>query len=120
MYMREMNAIAGEGKANPSLTESGTLVYVQGAAADTAGSTLVWVDRDGHEEPIAAPPRAYVGPRISPDGTSIAVEIRESVGLSKGESVSAQDEEGIDRFALPPATFGPQPEDREGQVRRVG
>jgi serine/threonine-protein kinase len=70
-------AIAGEGKANMSLTESGTLVYLQSTAADTAGFTLVWVDRDGHEEPIAAPPRAYVGPRISPDGTRIAVEIRD-------------------------------------------
>jgi serine/threonine protein kinase/Tol biopolymer transport system component len=70
-------AIAGEGKANMSLTESGTLVYLQSAATDTAGFTLVWVDRDGHEEPIAAPPRAYVGPRISPDGTRIAVESRD-------------------------------------------
>jgi Tol biopolymer transport system component len=70
-------AIAGEGKANLSLTESGTLVYLQSTAADRAGFTLVWVDRDGHEEPIAAPPRAYVGPRISPDGNRIAVEIRD-------------------------------------------
>ncbi len=75
--LAEQVAIVGEGQAIVSLTESGTLVYLQGAAADTAKSTLVWVDRDGHEEPIAAPPRAYVGPRISPDGTSIAVEIRD-------------------------------------------
>jgi serine/threonine-protein kinase len=75
--LAEHVAIAAEGKANMSLTESGTLVYLQSTAADTAGFTLVWVDRDGHEEPIAAPPRAYVGPRISPDGTRIAVEIRD-------------------------------------------
>ena len=30
--------------------------------------TLVWVDRTGKEEPIAAPPRAYEHPRLSPDG----------------------------------------------------
>ena len=52
-------------------------MLLEGTAADTARSTLVWVDRDGHEEPIAAPPRAYVGPRISQDGTRIAVEIRD-------------------------------------------
>ena len=73
----EQVAIGGNGRASVSLTESGTLVYVQSTAADTSGSTLLWVDRDGHEEPIAAPPRAYVGPRISPDGTRIAVEIRD-------------------------------------------
>ena len=75
--LAEHVAISGQGEATLSLTESGTLVYLEGTAADTARSTLVWVDRDGHEEPIAAPPRAYVGPRISQDGTRIAVEIRD-------------------------------------------
>ena len=77
MPLAEQVAIVDEAQAFLSLTESGTLVYLQSAATDTAKSTLVWVDRDGHEEPIAAPPRAYVGPRISPDGASIAVEIRD-------------------------------------------
>ena len=35
--------------------------------------TLVWVDRQGHETLIPAPPRAYVLPRLSPDSTRIAV-----------------------------------------------
>jgi serine/threonine-protein kinase len=34
---------------------------------------MVWVDRQGREMPIPAPPRAYVYPRLSPDGTRIAV-----------------------------------------------
>jgi serine/threonine-protein kinase len=33
----------------------------------------VWVDRQGHETPIPAPPRAYIQPRLSPDGTRIAL-----------------------------------------------
>ncbi len=33
----------------------------------------MWVDRQGRETPIPAPPRAYVYPRLSPDGTRIAV-----------------------------------------------
>ena len=37
---------------------------------------LVWVDRvTGDETPLGAPPRAYRGSRISPDGTRVAVEI---------------------------------------------
>jgi Tol biopolymer transport system component len=35
------------------------------------------VDRKGQEEPIKAPPRAYVYARLSPDGTRIAVDIRD-------------------------------------------
>jgi Tol biopolymer transport system component len=38
----------------------------------------VWVNRQGHEDPIAtAPPRAYAYPRLSPDGTRVALDIRD-------------------------------------------
>jgi serine/threonine-protein kinase len=50
----------------------GTLAYVAGGVAGTS-RTLVWVDRQGRETPIPAPPRAYVYPRLSPDGTRVAV-----------------------------------------------
>jgi serine/threonine-protein kinase len=33
---------------------------------------LVWVDRQGREAPIKAPPRAYTYPRLSPDGARVA------------------------------------------------
>jgi serine/threonine-protein kinase len=53
---------------------NGTLVYVSGTVADLGTlRTLVWVDRQGHETPIPAPPRAYVFPRLSPVGTRLAV-----------------------------------------------
>jgi Tol biopolymer transport system component len=53
----------------------GTLVYVSGGGATAAAAlrTLVLVDRQGRETPILAPPRAYTYPRLSPDGTRIAV-----------------------------------------------
>ena len=70
-------AIDVAGQANLSVTASGTLVYVAAPPSSSPGSTLVWVDREGHEQPLAAPPRAYVGPRLSPDGTRLAVEIRD-------------------------------------------
>jgi serine/threonine protein kinase/Tol biopolymer transport system component len=59
------------------VANSGTLVYVEStAAASSAASentSLVWVDRNGKEEPIDAPPNAYALPKISPDGTKVAV-----------------------------------------------
>ncbi|HET9361719.1 MAG TPA: protein kinase [Vicinamibacterales bacterium] len=67
------------GAANFSLADDGTLVYVA-ARADTAEQrSLVWVDRTGREETIDAPPRAYLYPRISPDGTKAALDIRDQL-----------------------------------------
>jgi serine/threonine-protein kinase len=62
------------GAAEFSISRQGTLIYVPGGAARTNRS-LAWVDRQGHEEPIVAPPRAYQMPRVSPDGTRVAVSI---------------------------------------------
>ena len=54
----------------------GTLAYVDAPGATAAAErTLVWVDRQGREEALAAPPRPYFHPRISPDGTRVAVAI---------------------------------------------
>ena len=40
--------------------------------------SLVWVTRDGHEESLAdAPPRAYQHLRLSPEGTQVALDIRD-------------------------------------------
>ena len=55
------------------LGRDGTLVYVAGGAESGAARTLVWVDRQGRETPIAAPPHAYFTPRVSPDGTRVAL-----------------------------------------------
>ena len=37
--------------------------------------TLVWVDRTGNEQPVSAPARPYVNPRLSPDNRRLAVGI---------------------------------------------
>ena len=60
-----------------SLSAEGSLVYVAGDPQGGAVRTLVWVDRQGQEEPVAAPPRAYTYPRISPDGTQVALDVRD-------------------------------------------
>ncbi len=66
----------GNGGLDAVVADDGTLAYVSGGggvAGAGARRTLVWVDRQGHETPIPAPPRAYLFPRLSPDGTRIAV-----------------------------------------------
>ena len=65
------------GAANFSVSSDGTLVYVPGAAVPPARRTLVWIDRQAREESLQTPPRAYRYPRLSPDGTKVAVEVRE-------------------------------------------
>ena len=46
------------GAVNMSLSRDGTLVYVPGGVQWLAQRTLVWVDRQGREEALKAPPRA--------------------------------------------------------------
>jgi serine/threonine-protein kinase len=67
---------ASTGGSDFAVAENGTLVYRE-ASGGSAPSTLVWVDRMHNEEPIAAPPRAYMMPRLSLDGTRLALDIRE-------------------------------------------
>jgi Tol biopolymer transport system component len=60
------------------LSDSGTLVYIpetSGSASSSRGRLLVWVDREGKEETIPAPPKVYAYPEISPDGTRAAFVI---------------------------------------------
>ena len=59
------------GRAGVSVSENGVLVRT--GSAGFAGRTLMWVDREGREEPVPVPPRQYQFPRLSPDGTRAAV-----------------------------------------------
>ena len=62
----------------------GTLIYAGGAGADAAEPrrTLVWMDRDGREEPLPAAPRAYGAPRISPTGDRVALDVAPTDGAA--------------------------------------
>ena len=65
------------GVGNFAISASGTLAYVSGDGESGNVRTLTWVDRRGREERISAPPRAYVAPRISPDGMRVALDLRD-------------------------------------------
>jgi eukaryotic-like serine/threonine-protein kinase len=60
---------------------NGSLVYVAAGSISllSAPRTLVWVDRKGQETPLAVPPRGYIYPRVSPDGTRVALDVRDGV-----------------------------------------
>jgi Tol biopolymer transport system component len=64
------------GNAQYSFSATGSLVYVSGGV-QAAESRLVWVSRNGTEQPLAAPAHAYLHPRLSPDGRRIVVGINE-------------------------------------------
>jgi serine/threonine-protein kinase len=66
------------GAANYAVAANGTLVYLTGGVSrQVSRNSLVWVTRQGREEPITAPERAYLYPRLSPDGTQIALDVRD-------------------------------------------
>jgi serine/threonine-protein kinase len=69
--------MSNQGAAAYSISKDGTLVYVQAVSRDAAKRTLVWVDRDGREEPLSAEAKPYSHPRLSPDGTRLAVNSRD-------------------------------------------
>ena len=60
-----------------SVSNDGTLVYVSGAATGIEATVwaLVWSNRDGADEPLPLPPRRFSDPRVSPEGSRVAVTV---------------------------------------------
>jgi Tol biopolymer transport system component/predicted Ser/Thr protein kinase len=69
------------GGAQYNFSATGSLAYVAGAVQATAGNTLVWVSRNGIEQPLPAPLHEYGLPRLSPEGRRLAVLIGDQVWL---------------------------------------
>jgi eukaryotic-like serine/threonine-protein kinase len=65
-----------EGVRQYAISDSGILAYIPGTSGGAApGRTLVWVNRDGKEEPLSAPPKEYWVSSISPDGKRVALHV---------------------------------------------
>ena len=72
------HVIVLEGYKNVPPIASKTLAYIPGSRLRLSAlpeRTLVWVDRKGNEEPLAAPPANYQFATVSPDGTRLALQI---------------------------------------------
>ena len=74
--VEDVAGVAASGAMAYTVSPSGSLVYLPGGGSFDA-ATLVWVDRDGREEALPAEPRDYRYPRMSPDGTRVALDIRD-------------------------------------------
>jgi serine/threonine-protein kinase len=77
----EQVMMSGTGAANFVVSRDGRLVYVPAitglANAGGPQRSLVWLSRQGREEPLKAEMRGYTVPRLSPDGTRVALDIRD-------------------------------------------
>ena len=69
----------------------GTLVYAIGGIGPVVQRSLVWVDRTGRVQPVAASAGAFLNPRLSPDGRRIAVTVRR--GATRASDVWVYDAE---------------------------
>jgi eukaryotic-like serine/threonine-protein kinase len=63
------------GGVNATFSAQGSLIYVPGGGVFT-DNHMVWVNRKGAEQPVAAPPHPYALPQLSPDGRHVAVNIQ--------------------------------------------
>jgi eukaryotic-like serine/threonine-protein kinase len=67
--------LKGSGGAHYAVSASGALAYVPGYPRPPE-RTLMWVDRAGEATPVGGAERKpYLAPRLSPDGTRVAVVI---------------------------------------------
>jgi serine/threonine-protein kinase len=83
-----------------AVADDGTLAYVAANVSEQERS-LIWVDRSGREEPLDAPPGRYIYPRLSPDGTRIAVDENSSAG--RDAWIWHLERKTFERFTLDPA-----------------
>ena len=66
------NSDIDTGAAMFTFSETGSLQYLPGEIYPDQEHSLVWVDREGVAQPLSAPKRPYLAPRLSPDGKRIA------------------------------------------------
>jgi serine/threonine-protein kinase len=85
-------------------TGTGALAYVPRSLPNRL--SLTWVDRNGRETPLAADARPYRHPRVSPNGSRVAVEVQDPgdtniwTGDTRGTFTPLTVEAGEDSFPL--------------------
>jgi serine/threonine protein kinase/Tol biopolymer transport system component len=70
-----LTGVAGDkttGAVHFSVADDGTLAYVPGSAT-SATRSLVWVEKSGNQTPVNIPEGQFNDPRISPDGSRVAL-----------------------------------------------
>ena len=72
--LRGVNGDTTTGASHVAVAENGTHGLRAGSAL-AAANRLMWVDRKGTTQPMGLPQGLYFDPRISPDGTRVAVVV---------------------------------------------
>jgi Tol biopolymer transport system component len=76
----ESQTVVG-GVSDSSTSGNGEMAYLLGNGA--ADSQLIWFDRSGANLGIASGPAVYTNPTLSPDGTRVALDIRDPVSKTR-------------------------------------
>ena len=63
------------GYAEYDFSRDGTLVYVPGGSV-MAERKLIWMDRQGNVKPVTSTRRAFMQPRLSPDGRRLTIVVQ--------------------------------------------
>jgi serine/threonine-protein kinase len=66
--------------ADFDVSASGALVYVPGFLSPTIERSLLWVDREGRQQPASKRRAAFEDPRVSPDGRRVVTRIESAPG----------------------------------------
>jgi class 3 adenylate cyclase/Tol biopolymer transport system component len=73
----EEGIFKAEGLSQFTVSDAGTLAFIPTLTNTTDGRTLVWANRKGEVQPIVAEPKNYRFPKISPDGTKLALTVED-------------------------------------------
>ncbi len=121
--LQKVATSVGEGGAQFDFSSTGRLVY--GAQeAQTIRYPIAWADRDGRASPLLEEPQVYANPRISPDGTRLALtELRDEnwdiwvYDLGRGVSTRLTFDESVETEQVwsPDGEYLIFSSDREGQ-----
>jgi len=100
-------AMTVSGSAHYAIGADGALAYISGALTVGAVPKVpVWVDRQGRQEAIDAPARAYAYARLSPDGTRVALDARDQqsdiwiLDLKRGGLQQLTSDPGLNRMPV--------------------
>ena len=75
VIQNEVEMYAELTQASFAVSHEGSLIFIPSYSVPRARYEMVWVDHLGRQETIAVPPKPYWWPRVSPDGSRVAVTI---------------------------------------------
>jgi serine/threonine-protein kinase len=75
--LRGLDIAMNIGATEFAFSDTGTLVFLGPREPNAVAlQSLMWIDRQGAEEPLPFEPGPYGYPRVSPDGTLVAMDMR--------------------------------------------